>query len=85
MTVWVWRDGLGVIPKDEAPPLDSSGRPIGVMRDQAGFVSPIDRTWVEGRQAVRDHERKHGVVQVGNDLSPHDLNAARRYGTGDLA
>lgn len=85
MTVWVWREGLGVIPKDEAPPLDHWGRDVGVMRDQPGFVSPIDRSYVDGRRAVREHEKRHNVFQVGNDLKPRDYDSARRYGFGDLA
>ena len=41
-----------------------------IMRDQAGFRSPIDGSWVEGRAAVREHERRHDVRQVGTDIKP---------------
>ncbi len=33
------------------------------------FVSPIDGTRIASTAALRDHERKHGVKQVGNDFN----------------
>lgn len=38
-----------------------------VMNDAAPFISPIDRTEVSGRAALREHEKVHGVTQIGND------------------
>lgn len=43
-----------------------------VMSDIKEFQSPIDRTWVTSRSGVREHEKKHGVKQVGSDLKPED-------------
>lgn len=40
-----------------------------VMSDIAPFRSPIDGTEVSSRSQLREHERKHGVYQVGNDWS----------------
>lgn len=41
----------------------------GVISDSEGFVSPIDGKWVEGRSAIREHEKKHGVRQCGDDYT----------------
>lgn len=54
------------VPKEQAP--RRPGAPVNVMRDQPGFNSPIDGTWLEGRKDIREHERKHNVTQVGNDV-----------------
>jgi hypothetical protein len=32
------------------------------------FVSPIDGTVISSKREVREHEKKHNVIQVGNDL-----------------
>jgi hypothetical protein len=32
------------------------------------FVSPIDGTVISSRNKLKDHEKRHNVVQVGNDL-----------------
>lgn len=61
-----WLNGRRYTP-DEWNSARKSGPEI--MRDQAGFKSPIDGSWVEGRAAVRAHERKHEVRQLGNDYS----------------
>ena len=39
------------------------------MGDIKPFVSPIDRSEITSRSQLRDHERRHGVRQVGNDLN----------------
>lgn len=44
-----------------------------VMGDIKAFQSPIDRTWITSRPQVREHEKKHNVRQVGNDLKPEDF------------
>lgn len=38
-----------------------------VMPDKAGYVSPLDGSYVDGRAAHRAHMRKHGVIEVGNE------------------
>lgn len=47
----------------EAP----ASRGLFVMGDIQPFVSPIDRTEISSRSQLREHERKHGVRQCGND------------------
>lgn len=37
-----------------------------IMPDKAGYLSPMDRTVVEGRSAHREHMRKHNVVEAGD-------------------
>lgn len=32
------------------------------------FQSPVDGSWISSREQLRDHEKKHNVRQVGNDL-----------------
>lgn len=43
-------------------------RSFQVMSDISEFQSPIDGAWITSRSQLREHERKHGVRQVGNDL-----------------
>lgn len=63
-TTYVFRDGK-VIPKHTAPP--KSG--VSVISDISPFVSPIDSTEITSRSALREHERKHQVRQIGNDYA----------------
>lgn len=71
MTVWVHRpdhpdaDANGMVPKDIAPPKDGG---FHFMPDIAEFVSPVGYERITSRSQLREHERRHGVRQVGNDL-----------------
>lgn len=38
-----------------------------VMGDIRAFRSPIDGSVIASRSQLREHERRHGVRQVGND------------------
>lgn len=40
-----------------------------VLPDIEPFVSPIDRQTIGSRSQLREHERRHEVRQVGNDLN----------------
>ena len=40
-----------------------------VMKDIEPFVSPVDGKVVGSRSALREHERRHNVRQIGNDWS----------------
>ena len=44
----------------------STSRTATVLGDQAGFVSPIDGTFVDGRKAMREHCAKHNVVPTAD-------------------
>ena len=44
-------------------------RTFMVMRDIDEFVSPIDGSTVGSRSALREHEKRHSVRQIGNDWS----------------
>lgn len=61
--VFVMRDGRLVL-KEEAGPY----RGLTIIRDTPGCVSPIDRTWVEGRAARREHMRRHDAVEADPGL-----------------
>ena len=50
------------------------------MKDITPFVSPLDNTEITSRSALRDHERKHNVRQVGELKSPADFDNNRRRG-----
>lgn len=34
--------------------------------DKAGYLSPLDGKYVEGRSAHRDHMTRHGVIEAGD-------------------
>lgn len=65
--VFVFRDGK-VLPKEEAGPHPlAAKRSIAVMRDLEPFVSPVDGTVIGSRTDRRAHNKRHGVIDVGND------------------
>lgn len=37
-----------------------------LMPDKAGYVSPLDGKFVEGRVAHRDHMKRHDVLEAGD-------------------
>ena len=39
-----------------------------VISDIDGYVSQIDGSWIESRSKHRDHLKRHGMVELGNDL-----------------
>jgi len=39
------------------------------MSDIEPFVSPLDGKVIGSRSALREHERRHNVRQIGNDWS----------------
>jgi hypothetical protein len=39
------------------------------MSDIEEFVSPVDKSVIGSRSALRNHERRHGIRQIGNDWS----------------
>lgn len=87
--VYVWRDGLGVIPREEAWAMDQAeraSRSPNIIKDIEPYKSPMTGEVIGGRSHHREHMRKHGVVELGNDrikprppeISPagHDIKAA---------
>jgi len=40
---------------------------LQVMADIEEFVSPVDKSVIGSRSGLRDHERRHGIRQIGND------------------
>lgn len=41
--------------------------PPQVMRDIGEYVSTIDGTFISTRSAHRDHMKRHGVIEMGNE------------------
>ena len=39
------------------------------MSDIEEFVSPVDKSVIGSRSGLRNHERRHGIRQIGNDWS----------------
>jgi len=42
--------------------------PPQVMRDIEGYQSPIDGKFIGSRSQHRDHLKRHGVIEYGNDM-----------------
>lgn len=84
MTKYIWRNGEFIDAKTGAP-MDVPDTPIFernvyAMSDITPFISPIDRTEISSRSALRDHEAKHGVKQVGNDYASDNRRIKERAG-----
>jgi hypothetical protein len=39
-----------------------------VASDIGGYVSQVDGSWIESRSKHRDHLKRHGMVEIGNDV-----------------
>lgn len=39
-----------------------------VMSDIGGYISQVDGSWIESRSKHRDHLKRHGMVELGNDV-----------------
>jgi hypothetical protein len=42
--------------------------PSMVMSDIGGYVSQIDGSYIESRSKHRDHLKRHGMIELGNDV-----------------
>ncbi len=40
-----------------------------IMRDVEPFRSPVDRSMITSRSELREHNKRNGVFQVGNELN----------------
>ena len=38
-----------------------------VMSDIGGYISQVDGSWIESRSKHRDHLKRHGMIELGND------------------
>ena len=48
------------------------------MPDIAPFVSPLDYSVVSSRSTLREHEKRHNVIQVGDLKTPQDFSNAEK-------
>lgn len=39
-----------------------------VASDISGYISQVDGSWIESRSKHRDHLKRHGMVELGNDV-----------------
>ncbi|MGN6124703.1 MAG: zinc ribbon domain-containing protein [Sphingomonas oligoaromativorans] len=54
--------------------------PPQVMRDITEYTSPIDGTRITTRSQHRDHMKRHGVIEMGNDKpKPHQQQSSRPW------
>ena len=60
-----WKGGEKYIRKNNRRRTKS----LQVMSDIEEFVSPVDKSVIGSRSGLRDHERRHGIRQIGNDWS----------------
>lgn len=56
-----------LIPADEYFDTHSEINAPSVLADMQAYRSPLDGSIVDGRAAHRQHMRKHGVIEVGNE------------------
>ena len=82
---WILVDGK-LLPEDEARAIQAKAKPkspgITVIPDiEDPFVSPVDGSTLDSRAAVREHNIRNSVVDIGNDpayknpkkpSNPHD-------------
>lgn len=65
-TVYVWREGLGVIPKDQAEPLNASAY---LIRDQMDpIVHHATGQLVDSKSRFRAMTKAAGCIEVGNEV-----------------
>jgi len=77
---WIWDEASqSVLEADEYWRRKSEkGSAPTVMPDIKAFISPLDGKEVGSRSALREHEKKHNVVQIGNDLKQRDYDVAQK-------
>ncbi len=51
------------------------GKAPTFMPDIAPFVSPITKREISSRSQLREHNKAHGVFQVGNDIKPSEYTS----------
>ena len=45
-----------------------------VSSDISGYISQVDGSWIESRSKHRDHLKRHGMVELGNDVPKNVKN-----------
>jgi len=51
---------------------------LQVMADIEEFVSPVDKSVIGSRSGLRNHERRHGIRQIGNDWSGSERTSSAK-------
>lgn len=66
-----WKYELGTPEAEEAWKIKESmtkrQAPM-ISSDIGGYISQIDGSWIESRSKHRDHLKRHGMVELGNDV-----------------
>lgn len=66
-----WKYELGTPEAEEAWKIKESmtkrQAPM-IASDIGGYISQIDGSWIESRSKHRDHLKRHGMVELGNDV-----------------
>ena len=79
---WIWDEASQTVLEAEEywRRKAEKGSAPTVVPDIKAFISPLDGKEVGGRAALREHNRRHNVVQIGNDLKPSEYNVAPKRG-----
>lgn len=80
----VHRVGPEIEPKDVISQFTLTGRAISVIRDVETYISPIDRSVIRSRTEHRDHMKRHGVVELGNEKIHAPIKAKRPRAGHDI-
>jgi hypothetical protein len=51
-----------------------------VASDISGYISQVDGSWIESRSKHRDHLKRHGMIELGNDVptKTKDIEISRK-------
>jgi len=64
---WVWVSGQGLV---EVTAAERATSPEIIPDVQNAFQSPVDGSMITSRRELREHNRRNGVEQIGNDRRP---------------
>lgn len=64
-SVYVWREGLGVIPKEEAPPLYVA--PTVIRDTMDALRHPATGEMIDSKSRFRQRTRDAGCIEIGTE------------------
>ena len=70
---------LELVPKDEYVPRHEVTAPM-VIPDIAGYKSMATGEWISSRSQHRDHLKRHGLIEIGNEKQVNKPRGVDRAG-----
>lgn len=70
---------LELVPKDQYVPRREVSSPM-VMPDIAGYTSMATGEWISSRSHHREHLKRHGLVEIGNERMENKPRGLDRAG-----